>query len=67
MASTDRPMAQRDPEVPEADALEQSEPAAPGPPDDDYEPSPRPVTSFEVPEADAIEQSQELPEDDDWR
>jgi hypothetical protein len=66
MAPSDRPPGTKDPEVPEADALEQSEPAAPEPSEEDG-PAPRPRVGFEVPEADAIEQSQEVPEDDDWR
>ena len=67
MAPNDRPPGTKDPEVPEADALEQSEPATP-PPSEEEGPAPPPKVGFEVPEADAIEQSQEVPEeDDDWR
>ena len=66
MAATDRPVTPRDPEVPEADALEQSEPVVPEAPQG-TSPAPRPKVGFEVPEADAIEQAQEVPEDDDWR
>ena len=66
MAPTDRPPGTKDPEVPEADSLEQSEPATPEPSEEEG-PAPRPKVGFEVPEADAIEQSQEVPEDDDWR
>ncbi len=52
-----------DPEVPEADALEQAQPVAPEP----HEPSlaPRKRTAFEVPEADALEQDREVLLDDD--
>jgi len=56
-------MASTDPEAPEADALEQSQPVVPG----DVSAPPRPKVSFEVPEADALEQAQEVPEDDDRR
>jgi hypothetical protein len=55
-----------DPEVPEADALEQAQPAAPEP----IEPPPagQRRTAFEVPEADALDQDREVPlDDDDWR
>jgi hypothetical protein len=57
-----------DPEVPEADALEQAQPAVPGPGDPDT-PSPlNPGTAIEVPEADALDQAREVPtDDDDWR
>lgn len=54
-----------DPEVPEADALEQSQ---------DVEPAADAGTSqqgraraFEVPEADALEQSQDVPTDEEER
>jgi len=53
------------PEVPEADALEQAQPAEPEPEVPDRAPKPGPA--FEVPEADALEQSREIPADDDWR
>jgi hypothetical protein len=51
-----------DPEVPEADALEQAQPVV--------DPGPAPVPSalglaFEVPEADAWDQAQEVPIDED--
>jgi hypothetical protein len=54
-----------DPEVPEADALEQSQPAAP-------EPAPAPVLPagpgvFERPEADALDQAREVVLDDEER
>jgi hypothetical protein len=54
-----------DPEVPEADALEQAQPAAP----ESGEPAsaPRKRIAFEVPEADALEQAREVPLDDDDR
>lgn len=58
-------MSPTDPEAPEADALEQSQPALPEP--DEAPAVPRPKVSFEVPEADALEQAQEVPDDDDWR
>jgi len=54
-----------DPEVPEADALEQEQPAAPEV--SEGAPAPRKVTAFEVPEADALEQAREVPLDDDDR
>lgn len=58
-------MSPTDPEVPEADALEQSQTAGP-------EPSPGPEVStvragFEVPEADALDQAREVPLDDEER
>jgi hypothetical protein len=46
------------PEVPEADALEQHREAEPGPVDD------VPRLGTEVPEADALEQSREVPPPD---
>lgn len=54
-----------DPEVPEADALEQSQPVAP-------EPAPTPVMplglgGFERPEADALDQAREVLLDDEER
>jgi hypothetical protein len=55
-----------DPEVPEADALEQSQPVVP----DVEEPGPATVGAgaFEVPEADALDQAREVVlEDDDRR
>ena len=54
-----------DPEVPEADALEQAQPAAPEA--SDAEPTSQHRTAFEVPEADALEQEREVPLDDDDR
>jgi hypothetical protein len=59
-------MASRDPEVPEADALEQAQPAIPDP--SDARPAPKRKVSFEVPEADALDQEREVPAgEDDWR
>jgi hypothetical protein len=54
-----------DPEVPEADALDQAQPAEP----DAGEPAPAPRKrmAFEVPEADALDQTREVPLDDDDR
>lgn len=54
-----------DPEVPEADALEQAQPATP-------EPSPTPQLlggpgAFERPEADALDQAREVLLDDEER
>ena len=54
-----------DPEVPEADALEQAEPV--GPETDELRPLPKPRAAFEVPEADALDQAREVPLDDDDR
>jgi hypothetical protein len=54
-----------DPEVPEADALEQAQPAVPEP--SDPAPTPQRRTAFEVPEADALDQDREVPLDDDDR
>jgi hypothetical protein len=54
-----------DPEVPEADALEQDQPAAPELSEEP--PAARKRTGFEVPEADALEQAREVPLDDDDR
>jgi hypothetical protein len=54
-----------DPEVPEADALEQARPAAPEPSETAL--APRKRSAFEVPEADALEQAREVPLDDDDR
>ena len=48
-----------DPEVPEADALEQSREAEPGPVD-----VPQSTVGPEVPDADAVEQSREVPPPD---
>jgi hypothetical protein len=60
-----------DPEVPEADALEQAQPANP----EGSEPEAGPAravarqrwVTFEVPEADALDQAREVPLDDDDR
>jgi hypothetical protein len=54
-----------DPEVPEADALEQAAPV--GPETDEPRPASKPRTAFEIPEADALEQAREVPLDDDDR
>ncbi|HTW08592.1 MAG TPA: hypothetical protein VME46_13830 [Acidimicrobiales bacterium] len=53
-----------DPEVPEADALEQAQPVVPG-----AEAEPRaPRLPLEAPEADVLDQAREVPdEDDEWR
>lgn len=63
-------MSPTDPEVPEADALEQAEPAVRElEPEDEGAPQ-RPLMSsggFEVPEADALDQSREVPLDDEDR
>lgn len=63
MPPTD-PQGPLDPEVPEADALEQ---ALPSDPTERAEQAPRPQVPFEAPEADVLEQSQEVPDEDDWR
>jgi hypothetical protein len=49
-------------EVPEADALEQLQPALPDDEDEDEEPDTIPP---EVPEADALEQARSLPPEDE--
>ncbi len=60
-----------DPEVPEADALEQAQSA--GPEEIEPESALAPVAArhrwaaFEVPEADALDQAREVPLDDDDR
>jgi hypothetical protein len=54
-----------DPEVPEADALEQAQPATPEA--RDAGPVRPKRTAIEVPEADALEQAREVPLDDDDR
>jgi hypothetical protein len=51
-----------DPEVPEADALEQMQPALPDDVDDEEE---RRSIPPDVPEADALEQSKSLPPEDE--
>jgi hypothetical protein len=54
------------PEVPEADALEQSQPVVPE--TDEPEVAPVVTGAFEVPEADALDQAREVVlEDDDRR
>jgi len=54
------------PEVPEADALEQAQPAVPDP--NEPRPARRAKLSFEVPEADALDQEREVPtSEEDWR
>lgn len=56
-----------DPEVPEADALEQAQPALP---EEDGQPVVRKVNvPIEAPEADVLDQAREVAigEDDDWR
>ena len=51
------------PEVPEADALEQMQPALP---DDDVDDDEEPESiSLDVPEADALEQSRSVPPEDE--
>jgi hypothetical protein len=50
------------PEVPEADALEQQQPALPDDVDEDEEPATIPP---EVPEADALEQARSVPPEDE--
>lgn len=52
------PPATHDPEAPEADAIEQAQPATPAPP-------PKVAVRPDVPEADALEQAEEVPEGDD--
>ncbi|HXW81248.1 MAG TPA: hypothetical protein VEJ84_17230 [Acidimicrobiales bacterium] len=54
-----------DPEVPEADALEQAQPV--GPEAGEARPPSKRQTAFEVPEADALDQAREVPLDDDDR
>ncbi|HMK98081.1 MAG TPA: hypothetical protein VK425_11080 [Acidimicrobiales bacterium] len=58
-------MASLDPEVPEADALEQAMPAVPE--EHEVAVTPRPRMPLEAPEADVLEQAQEIPDEDDWR
>jgi hypothetical protein len=59
-------MASTDPEVPEADALEQAQPAVPD--TGESRPATRRKLSFETPEADALDQQREVPVgEDDWR
>ena len=54
------------PEIPEADALEQSQPAIPEPDEPDL--ATAGTGAFEVPEADALDQAREVAlEDDDRR
>ena len=55
-----------DPEVPEADALEQAQPAVPAP--GDQAATPRPQVPVEAPEADVLDQAREVVDDDEeWR
>ena len=54
-----------DPEVPEADALEQSQDLEPG--SEAGMAVPERAPAFEVPEADALEQSQDVPTDEEER
>ena len=55
-----------DPEVPEADALEQDQPVVPEPSDSALTPKPR--VPLEAPEADVLDQAREVDSDDDeWR
>jgi hypothetical protein len=56
-----------DPEVPEADALEQAQPVAPEGNETEPASPPRRRTTFEIPEADALDQDREVPLDDDDR
>ena len=57
-----------DPEVPEADALEQAQPVGPEVGDvPEVRPASERWTAFEVPEADALDQAREVPLDDDDR
>jgi hypothetical protein len=59
-------MSSIDPEVPEADALEQAKELVPGP--DDPGAVLKRTTAFEVPEADALDQAREVViDEDDWR
>ena len=54
-----------DPEVPEADALEQAQPVMPETGEAAPAPASKKRTAFEVPEADALDQDREVPLDDD--
>jgi hypothetical protein len=55
-----------DPEVPEADALEQAQPVVPGA--DRSEVTPKLTVPLEAPEADVLDQAREVAdEDDEWR
>jgi hypothetical protein len=59
-------MSPLDPEVPEADALEQSQPVVPEPSGSAV--APMPNLPLEADEADVLDQAREVPvEDDDWR
>ena len=58
-------MAPVGPEVPEADALEQSAPVVPD--DEEVAAKARPKVPLEASEADVLEQAQEVPDEDDWR
>jgi hypothetical protein len=55
----------RNPEVPEADALEQEQTV--GTEDSDLPSVPTVLSTLEVPEADALDQAREVPDDDDHR
>jgi len=54
-----------DPEVPEADALEQAQPAVPG--TGDQAATPRPQFPVEAPEADVLDQAREVIDEDEER
>jgi hypothetical protein len=57
-----------DPEVPEADALEQAQPVGPETVEArEASPPSKRRAAFEVPEADALDQAREVPLDDDDR
>ena len=64
MRTTDEPDGEQaiEAEVPEADALEQMQPALPEDVDEDEEPASIPP---DVPEADALEQSRSVPPEDE--
>jgi hypothetical protein len=55
-----------DPEVPEADALEQAQPVVPEP--SGWAPAPMPKVPLEAAEADVLDQARDVgEEDDEWR
>ncbi len=56
-----------DPEVPEADALEQAQSVVPETGETAAAPASKKRAAFEVPEADALDQDREVPLDDDDR
>jgi len=59
-------MLSRDPEVPEADALEQAQPVVPLETDSDA--TPKPTVPIEAAEADVLDQAREVgDEEDEWR